>query len=418
MEFDEAHGCETMEATSADFGAHEMHSHLGASVERGVPHNGGFRSAAEQWLAAGCKELMSGGLREDEYPQNCQAGSELWGVSEASLPIESQQGDSPWQGEAEFTQGVPGSDYVWDIIAMYGPPPCGACWETGETAPVCPASDMAVWHTTHYKKRLCASFPRVSQCRHGAQCTFAHSRAELQSPALSAGEEQHDPRALTADFFLYKFKTLWCPIGVQHDWQACVYAHNYQDVRRDASIGYGPVPCPHWNRHNTTADYLQRCPWGLRCPYSHGAKEVLYHPEQFRTVSCKDHYMNSRGCSQRKFCAFFHTKLERRKPSSTFVDYQRPLPVENISTMWADAFLAPPFPGGAQLTGPAGLNYLWHPYVRAYAGPPPSWRYNSASGKDMMNSPTTQSTASGSDYNGGELMSHDDALIVAWSEEL
>jgi hypothetical protein len=31
---------------------------------------------------------------------------------------------------------------------------------------------------------------------------------------------------------------LWCPIGAQHDWQTCAYAHTYQDARRKPSIGY------------------------------------------------------------------------------------------------------------------------------------------------------------------------------------
>ncbi len=33
--------------------------------------------------------------------------------------------------------------------------------------------------------------------------------------------------------------------------------------------------CPYWSKKDTGAEYSQRCPLGLRCPYSHGAKEMV-----------------------------------------------------------------------------------------------------------------------------------------------
>ena len=33
-------------------------------------------------------------------------------------------------------------------------------------------------------------------------------------------------------------EVFWCPIGLPHDWSVCVYAHNYQDARRNPAIGY------------------------------------------------------------------------------------------------------------------------------------------------------------------------------------
>lgn len=138
---------------------------------------------------------------------------------------------------------------------------------------------------TRQKQRFCASYPDVSQCRHGDACAFAHSRDEAQTPLLTVDQENQVSTAMTERFFMDDFKTLWCPIGVQHDWQTCVYAHNYQDARRKVSIGYGPQPCPYWAKKDPSATYSQRCPLGLRCPYSHGAKEQLYHPRYFRRLS-------------------------------------------------------------------------------------------------------------------------------------
>lgn len=160
---------------------------------------------------------------------------------------------------------------------------------------------------------------------------------------------------------MYKFKTLWCPVGVQHDWQACVYAHNYQDARRQISIGYGPRPCPYWAKKDATADYAQRCPLGLRCPFSHGAKEQLYHPQYFRTVICRD--LRAKACPRMKLCAFFHRRAERRKPPTDTTDYAMPLAEESLPKDWVTDFLSPPFrdaasPGVEEEAGGASANYL------------------------------------------------------------
>jgi hypothetical protein len=71
------------------------------------------------------------------------------------------------------------------------------------------------------KVRFCASYPGVQACRRGAACGFAHARDEICTPLLTEEEEQLSSDCLNADFFAEKFKTLWCPIGAQHDWQTC-----------------------------------------------------------------------------------------------------------------------------------------------------------------------------------------------------
>lgn len=196
-------------------------------------------------------------------------------------------------------------------------------------------------YSSSQKVRFCASYPNVSQCRRGAACSFAHSRDEVQTPLLSKEEEEHEESAMTQAFFTRKFKTMWCPIGAQHDWQTCVYAHTYQDARRQPSIGYGPQPCPYWSKKDTRCGYAQRCPLGLRCPFSHGAKEQLYHPKYFRTVTCRD--MQMKGCPRQSLCAFYHRRSERRKqqPADT-CDYGKPIPKQAIDGAWAEQFLNPP----------------------------------------------------------------------------
>jgi len=196
-------------------------------------------------------------------------------------------------------------------------------------------------HGVRPKRRFCTSFPDISMCRRGALCAFAHSREEISAPLLDISEENQDPSALTDEFFMYKYKTRWCPIGVQHEWHTCVYAHNYQDARRPVNIGYGAKLCPYWSKKDTGAEYSQRCPLGLRCPYSHGAKEQLYHPHYFKTVVCRD--LKGKACPRQLLCAFHHHRAERRVSPADEVDYTQPLNNEALPDDWISDFLAPPF---------------------------------------------------------------------------
>jgi len=207
-----------------------------------------------------------------------------------------------------------------------------------------------------HKERFCATFPDVSICRHGSSCSFAHSREEVRAPLLSEAEEAAENEALTHEFFTQRFKTLWCPIGGQHDWQACMYAHTYQDVRRPPAIGYGHQLCPYWNKKDTSLAYSQRCPLGPRCPYAHGAKEQLYHPGYFRTLTCRD--LLRRKCPRGRLCAFLHKQADGGKAATAaskadLVNYSVPLSKESLPRDWVVYFLSPPrFQETASSTGP------------------------------------------------------------------
>ncbi|CAE8679403.1 unnamed protein product [Polarella glacialis] len=266
------------------------------------------------------------------------------------------------------------------------------------------------------KQRFCASYPTVSQCRRGAACSFAHIREEVQVPLLSLDEENHEVSALTEEFFTRKFKTMWCPIGAQHDWQTCVYAHTYQDARRQPSIGYGPQPCPFWGKKETRVTYSQRCPLGLRCPYAHGAKEQLYHPKYFRTVICRD--LQMKGCPRQRLCAFYHKRAERRRAAPDTCDYNKPLPPEAIDPEWGEQFLSPPIfqeglddegnaAGGMAATGfeSMGVGFsgdgFWPDWLRTQLKRP----------GDMESSRTRSSTTDSADVLGSNSSSMDAELL-------
>lgn len=165
-----------------------------------------------------------------------------------------------------------------------------------------------LYHPDNFKVRLCASYPDISSCQRSSFCAFAHCREERVGELFSEQEESER----SCRFFMDRFKTLWCPFGVQHDWHACLYAHTYQDCRRALTVGYGSEPCPHWDRNLHLSDYSKRCSSGYSCPYAHGSKEQLYHPCYFRTMPCADYRSSGGTCPRGELCAFFHESKQKR----------------------------------------------------------------------------------------------------------
>merc|ERR1719356_234756 len=117
-------------------------------------------------------------------------------------------------------------------------------------------------------------------------------------------------------------------------------------------MGYGARLCPYWDAKDTLSEYSRRCPFGLRCPYSHGAKERLYHPRFFRTVHCRDLKDTGSGgkvCPRQSLCVFFHGPSEKRaRPDHDDVDYSQALPAEALPDDIMDFLLPPPLPEGGR----------------------------------------------------------------------
>jgi hypothetical protein len=215
-----------------------------------------------------------------------------------------------------------------------------------------PGTNTVLYTKAMYKRRFCAHYPDVDQCKRGSQCAFAHSRAEFRGSLLPADEEHEGEHS--DDFYMNRYKTLWCPVGIQHNWQNCVYAHNYLDIRRSPTIGYGPRQCPHWDKSNNKTTYADRCPNGVRCPYAHGAKEQLYHPAYFRTVVCWD-MMSPEGCPRSHLCAFHHNKEECRVEITKDMDYDytKPLDDKQVGSLQKDFNTPPPIGADAGTSKPA-----------------------------------------------------------------
>ena len=176
----------------------------------------------------------------------------------------------------------------------------------------CPMQEL-LYHPKIIKTQLCRAFPNVGACYWAEQCAFAHSWDQLTVPHYSP----HEMSTTDAEFYLYKFKTLWCPLGDAHDWNSCPYAHTFLDLRRTPLLGYSPCLCREWlvSFDHGQSDYLaygQLCPRGPACRFAHGKKERLYHPYLYKTRPC-----NGDIYCWGNLCPFFHSDSEKRSKVKT-----------------------------------------------------------------------------------------------------
>jgi len=103
-----------------------------------------------------------------------------------------------------------------------------------------------------YKTRICPFFGD-GKCRHGAECTYAHSEEELRKAPNVA------KTALCKDFA----ETGTCSMG-----DSCDFAHGWQEVR-----AYKTTLC---KSHQAKPG---SCPHGERCRFAHGHHELRDRPE-------------------------------------------------------------------------------------------------------------------------------------------
>eukprot|EP00578_Thalassiosira_sp_NH16_P010951 CAMPEP_0181123530 /NCGR_PEP_ID=MMETSP1071-20121207/25955_1 /TAXON_ID=35127 /ORGANISM="Thalassiosira sp., Strain NH16" /LENGTH=963 /DNA_ID=CAMNT_0023208691 /DNA_START=531 /DNA_END=3422 /DNA_ORIENTATION=+ len=104
---------------------------------------------------------------------------------------------------------------------------------------------------------------------------------------------------------LSKLRTTWCAKRYDHDHAFCAFAHvniNRGWLRRDPlENDYLPIMCPHIKPLQLQPGqqdaggvafvaedcYVNMCPLGVRCNHSHSREEVAYHPEIYKTGSCR-----------------------------------------------------------------------------------------------------------------------------------
>lgn len=114
----------------------------------------------------------------------------------------------------------------------------------------------------------------INKCEYGAFCSYAHSEEQVGIELISNYEKD-------ADFFIFHFKTIFCPYNHDHDRAECVYAHNWQDFRRSPQkFKYSGECCPLWDPKKHVSDYISGCVRGMDCDKCHG--KTNFSPLMFR----------------------------------------------------------------------------------------------------------------------------------------
>lgn len=99
-----------------------------------------------------------------------------------------------------------------------------------------------LYHVEKYKTKFCTKFPKhIHQCEYGEYCSFAHSMKDIKTRIIHFLQKD-------ADFYMFYFKTEWCPFNKEHNKAQCDYAHNWQDFRRKPHIfDYNAMDlCENW----------------------------------------------------------------------------------------------------------------------------------------------------------------------------
>lgn len=150
------------------------------------------------------------------------------------------------------------------------------------------------YHPNNYRRKYCKNIFNLQDCQYKLYCSKAHSTCDVKVELLNFMD-------FDDDFFLFKFKTEFCPINWEHNYQKCVYAHSWEDFRRNIiKIPYSQNPCD----ENDNEDEM--CANLGHCQYSHGWFESNYHPLNYKKSRC-DH-----DTCDRTFCPFLHPGDSKR----------------------------------------------------------------------------------------------------------
>lgn len=162
-----------------------------------------------------------------------------------------------------------------------------------------------LYHNEFYKKKYCINYYQNGNCEFGKFCSFAHSDSELRINVLHTMKFDYD-------FFIFRYKTEFCPLGnIVHNKNKCVYAHNFQDYRRKNLQNIEPKKCKNWDLNDAYREYTEGCEFGFNCKYSHGWKEICYHPKVYKSKKCNS---NSKNCKYYPLCHYYHEDIEGEFP--------------------------------------------------------------------------------------------------------
>lgn len=155
------------------------------------------------------------------------------------------------------------------------------------------------YHPLKYKKKYCKHIIEISTCKYGKYCYHAHNDQDIKIQLIHTMQKNDD-------FFIFKFKTEFCPFPMDHNVYKCVYSHSWEDFRRDIlKTPYSKVKCKRWSEV-PTGKLEYRCPDGLKCKLSHGFYESDFHPQNYKKFPCQ-----FPECDKR-ICPFLHLEESQK----------------------------------------------------------------------------------------------------------
>lgn len=144
------------------------------------------------------------------------------------------------------------------------------------------------YHPKNYRKKYCKHIFDTTKCQYGIFCSKAHSTEEIKVELLCFMD-------FNDDFFLFHYKTEFCPIEWEHNYQKCVYAHSWEDFRRNIiKYPYGNCLCQKLDSESGI------CKNFVQCHSSHSWYELQFHPLNYKKNDC-----DYEQCP-RFFCPFLH----------------------------------------------------------------------------------------------------------------
>lgn len=155
------------------------------------------------------------------------------------------------------------------------------------------------YHPLRYKRKYCKYLLEINRCKYGKYCADAHNDQDISIELLHT-------MARNDDFYLFKFKTEFCPFQMEHSIRKCVYGHSWEDFRRDIlKYPYSNSLCMrHMEGPHGRLDF--RNPEVLNCHLSHNRLECDFHPKSYKKYPCQ-----MPECD-RNMCPFWHRDESQR----------------------------------------------------------------------------------------------------------
>lgn len=145
------------------------------------------------------------------------------------------------------------------------------------------------YHPKRYKTRYCKHLLEINQCKYGKYCGNAHNDQDIRIELLHT-------MAQDDDFYVFKYKTEFCPFQMEHNIRKCVYGHSWEDYRRNILVyPYSKSLCGNYQEVGFgRLEY--RCPNVKNCKMSHNVFESDFHPQSYKKYPCQYPKCDGVGC--------------------------------------------------------------------------------------------------------------------------